>query len=379
MDHRTPPAPARLAPVNSDTAYGRAALHAEADAVECAPHGLRHRTIFAAACACGELLAGGELADRGAVEAFLVAAALSALPDDPAGARRAVRRGLDRGAAKPRTAPDTQGLSSRGEAVAAVCGWWERVQAGVPADRRTPNTLRIAAAFALQACAAGRVDVSASYRQIAEAAGVSVGTVAGHLPRLDPFLRVVEAGSRQTGVPTVWRLRTDLNSPPPPGEESGLFKVVHPPALRLPRPDLDPLDAPNHDAWTGWPNGWRVYLALDAVEPRSVAGLADALDLHPRTIRRALHRIAALGAATCDGDGGWRLAADRRVDNPGDALRRRRERHEADRVRWRHWRHRLLHSRDFARDPPENVDPRTGEIDPAGTDRQREARREQAA
>ncbi|HSH22587.1 MAG TPA: hypothetical protein VK975_00810 [Acidimicrobiales bacterium] len=308
--------------------YGRAALQSEVAMVEQAAEGFRHMAIFSAACHIGELVAGCEV-DEEAAEAFLIDAGRSLtggrLTDQEV--RRQVRQGLARGKRTPRTAP-TKGtmLRDRTDAVLAVVEWWEAVQCHEWKGRTAGTTLRILAAFAILGAKVGKVRLEESYREVAEAAGVSVGTIAKHKARWLPFVRQVSVGNRITASRTVWQLvvRANGNRPASPaGKASGLF------------PNARTLSDPAHNAWHQRPNDWRVYCLLTE-EVTSAAHLVEVTGLHPSTIGRIGARLVDLGAVERDEDGWHVVPAD------AEALQLAGEDH-ADHLRLRHAKDRALH------------------------------------
>lgn len=322
--------PHRAAPLGCR--YSRAALSSEVDRIVSAPTGFRHRTIFAAACHVGELVAGGEL-DETTAEGFLLHAGQRLTGGDltvPA-VRRAVRRGLDRGKQKPRTAPDGTGLRNRSEAVAEAIEWWSAVESSEWRGAVAGTTLRILAAFALLAVKAGKVRLQESYREVAEAAGVSAGTISKHRSRWLPWVRQVRVGNRFTGTRTEWQLflRESGNTPASPvGRASGLFS------------DARTLRNPAHNLWHRWSNGWRIYCLLSEEEPLGVADLVVATGLHPSTIGRIGARLIFLGVAERNEDG-W--SATNTVDvevlhhDGVDHAAQRRRRHQLDRLVHHRW------------------------------------------
>lgn len=304
------------------TSYGRAALSSAIDRIETAPGGHRHKTVFAASAAVGQVLASGELADEIHAAALLVDMARRIGIDDP---QRQVQRGIARGRTTPRQAPDTRMVQVRTDVVERVVAWWDAVQTDPPSGAAAATTLRVLAAFAMVAARSGKLRVSESYRQIAEAAGVSVATVAKHRTRWQPYVRVHKRGNRHTGTATVWQLvlREGNNPACPGGKPSGLF------------PRCNTLTDPSHDFWYLWPNGWRLFCLLDFDEPTPVAELAGVTGLSRSTVHRALVRLAESGVVARD-DSGWRAVT---IEVPSGFTRKRRQRiHANDRELWRSWR-----------------------------------------
>jgi hypothetical protein len=198
-------APSPMGPVGGSRC-GRAALASEVDRVEVAPVGDRHRCLFGAACALGELVAGGELEEEATCAELEQVGRLVGLSDSDV--RGAVRAGMRRGSQRPRRAPEGgHKIADRLDAMLRTVRWFNAAMED-PAfqGRRGPTQLRILAGFAMKAISAGKVEVAESYREIAEAAGVSVGTVAKHITGLSAWVRRVRCGSVATGR-SVWRLQ----------------------------------------------------------------------------------------------------------------------------------------------------------------------------
>lgn len=322
------------------TAYGRAVLASAIDRIADAPDGLRHRTTFSAAAAVGQVVGGGELYDDLEAQVALVRMARAVGLDD---ADRQVRRGLERGRCKPRRAPaGGRMLQDATDARDKVLAWWEAVESRSWTGRGTVTTLRLLAAFGLLAMKAGKMRLSESQRQVAEAAGVDHRTVGRHRHRLSPFVRVVEHGSRVSGKVTTWQLVVveDVAScPNPEGSPPGKAGLGH---------SATPLQDPAHDTWHRWPSGWRLWSILDEAETNTVADLAAASGIHRSTCYRSLPRLKALGLAVTDGDSGWRAVVPRGVDDGGITRRRRRQRHKDDRERWERWRAERMRRREVA-------------------------------
>jgi hypothetical protein len=101
------PRPARTAPAQGDgTAYGRAALDRECDAIRNAPDGAKHATINLAGYSIGGLVTAGELGDAEAFPAL--SAALETLRPrcvDYRAAEKTLRRAYEEGKGRPRDIP----------------------------------------------------------------------------------------------------------------------------------------------------------------------------------------------------------------------------------------------------------------------------------
>jgi hypothetical protein len=324
------------------SSYGMAALSSEVARVEQTAPGFRHMNLFSAACHVGELVAGREI-DEATAESFLidVGRSIDLLELD---VRRQVARGLEKGKANPRTAPKAGTmLRDRTDAVLAVVEWWGAVQAHEWKGRTAGTTLRILAAFAVLGTKAGKLRLEESYREVAEAAGVSVGTVAKHKARWLPFVHQVRVGNRITASRTVWQLvvRANGNRPASPaGKASGLF------------PNARTLSDPAHNAWHGRPNDWRVYCLLTE-EDTSTAHLVEVTGLHPSTIRRIGARLVDLGAVERGEDGWYLIPADaEELQHVGeDHAERLHQRHVAERKKHRTWLDLIITARQEARAP----------------------------
>jgi DNA-binding transcriptional ArsR family regulator len=310
----------------SGTAYGRGVVTGRLDAIALTKAGGgRHSTLWHAARCSGEYIAGGELFDEDQVAAMLISTGCSvgvARRD----AERQVRRGIEKGKRNPKVAPRSEGMHNRNDAIARVVEWWAAVESGRWHGRRGASALKILAAFAMLAAGAGKCRLSESYRDIAEAAGVSVGTVSNTRALWQPYVRLVHRGHRFAGTRSEWQLVlrktkwTNLNSPEDiPTGEPGLFKKVH------------FSGSPNADLWEQWPTGWRVYRMLPARDTTTVSEIAATTGLHPKTIRRALKVLAEHRLAHRLNRFEWRGYEQREMPE-GLALERRKQRHKRERT-----------------------------------------------
>lgn len=91
---------APVAVVSGGTAYARSALHGECEMVRSAPHGVRNRTLNAAAFKMGTLIGAGVLDAEVAALALLVAAAACGLTESEA--RATIASGFHAGVEQPR-------------------------------------------------------------------------------------------------------------------------------------------------------------------------------------------------------------------------------------------------------------------------------------
>jgi hypothetical protein len=295
-----------------------AALAGELERIETSPVGLRHHNLFAGGCAVGELIAGGEL-DRAAEAELLEKAQTIGLPASDA--ERQVRRGLERGRRRPRVAPPhAPSLTNATEARMAVVAWWADVESREWNGRAGSTSLRILAGWRDLMLKAGRVQATASYRQVAGAAGVSLSTVVNRKADWLPFVALVKKGNRLTGAASVWKLkRARANrSHTPIGTASDLFVGAR----------------PSCNVWHDRAAAWRLWLLLSVDEGEMAPQLARSVGVHPSTARRNLHRLLALGLVQQDADGLWtRTALDPpALDRDGiDHAAERKERHRAER------------------------------------------------
>jgi DNA-binding transcriptional ArsR family regulator len=295
--------------------------------VEVAPVGDRHRSLFGAACALGELVAGGELAHDEACVALERVGRLVGLSESDV--RSAVRAGMHRGAERPRRAPESgHKIADRVDAILRVVAWFNAALDDPSfRGRRGATGLRILAGFAVKAIAAGKVEVAESYRELAEAAGVSAGTVAKHVPVLSAWVRRVRCGSVRTGR-SVWRLRvaraTGNNPTTSDQYASGLF------------PNARTLADPAHNYWYRWPSGWRLYHALWRSDGEaSTSQLAALTGLHPGSVRRALKQLQADHLVVRTTPGQWMVLEGAPAPSEGliDPAAARAARHGVDRQR----------------------------------------------
>jgi len=226
--------------------------------------------------------------------------------------------------------------------MAAVVEWWEVVNQAEWTARTSANDLRVLAGFRAIALKLGRVRFTASYRQIAEEAGVSVSSVHSALKRgLQGFVQQVRRGSRvEVENSTEWllvaRTRLTNSSAFRYGEESRVFgKRVS-------------TDQPDHDLWHRWPFGWRVYLLLgdEGLRAREIAEITGR---PPETIRRILCRLRDLQLAVRL-DGEWKANPPPEDIIDGGFHRARREKmHKSQRELWRLTRAGLLDQKQAAR------------------------------
>jgi hypothetical protein len=321
--------------------YGRAALQGELAQLEAAPEGHRHHDLFVAALHLGSLVAGGELCEAQAEADLIDAAQLIGLHASEA--RRQVRNGLRKGKARPRRAPR--------EGLMVVDGNDARLRAAeglseVLAHRwtgRQGNDVRVLAAVYLRAIQVGTLDLSLSYRQLAELAGVGHVTCGRVLQRHDgSWLRITHVGSRHAADDaTTIRLKPGAFVKHPEGDargSGGALSGCFTSALH----HGGPITRPNADPWQRRPNAWRIYLALLAAEGPLAASQLQALGLSRRAAYGNLAYLEANGLAART-SGGWVAvppdeATDRWTADLGGftwMLERRRERYRRDRLGYR--------------------------------------------
>ena len=313
----------RIARTAGNTPYGEAALESAiqymAEVTE------RSHGLFRHSCAMGNLIAGDQLEERFVTTALMDVARARGM--NSRHAERTIVRGLDRGKRTPRTPPRSR-LYTRTDAIGAVAEWWETVERAEWTGRSSATDLRVLAGFGLIALRLGKIRFTASYRQLAEEAGVSVSSVNAALNRgLLGFVRRERSGSRIQASSSEWRLvartRFANSSAFRYGEESRVF------GKRV------PLDRPDHDLWHRWPNGWRIYSSLLMGEGLSALAISEITGRPPETVRRILNRLRNQQLARKDEEGTWTalLPPEGAVD--GGFIRARRERmHRDQRELW---------------------------------------------
>jgi hypothetical protein len=309
------------------TRYGAAALDSTIDRLQQTIEGHRHRDLFVASLGIGSLTAGGEL-HEGYAHSQLVEIGL-VLGLARADVERQVTRGLTLGQANPRSAPRKETLDGAADARVRTLAWWDAIASDPALRTRTgTTTLKILAGFALLAMHAGKVKLSESYRQVAEAAGVSPGTVVKHRAALAPYVRQVIVHRRTECKGTEWQLvvrRGHL-------ETALRSREVTPQVLF---PNGHPLGDPSANVWhrrSGW---WAAWSMLDEDEGLTVAELGAAIGRQPRTVRRILGWMAAEGLVVAV-EGRWcRQEAAVAPVVEVDHAEARKARHAAERDAWR--------------------------------------------
>lgn len=313
---------------NRRTRYAFGALQGEKQRIENAAKGGRHEALYQAAKSLGRLVAGDEL-DRAAAERCLRSWGRGiGLPESEV--RRTIDDGLRRGALKPRQAPNTPTMvRSATEARLAVVRFWAAVDAHEWKGAKGATTVKIITAFCMLALGAGRVEVSESTRQIAEAAGVSAATVSKHVGALNPWVRRSKRGTF-AGEASTWRLVVSR------GVAFGHTPEASWPAnAGMYRNATSPSD-PSHNIWYQRSAAFVIYRKLNPFEGQTQAGLARALGLHRTTVARNLKDLLNLGLAVRESDGSW-VAVMKAIDpNEGyDYGAERRKRHANERANHR--------------------------------------------
>ena len=319
------------------TPYGTAALNAALEDLAEAPE--RHPALYRISAAMGNLLASEELYEESYVKSVLLDAAIRR-GKSYRESERTIGDGIDTGRTTPRSPVGRAKLTNRNEANEATILWWETVGRAAWTERSSANDLRVLAAFGILSLRQGKVRFSASYRQISEEAGVSVGTVHAALNRgLKGFVRRVERGNRLQGTSSTWQLVPRRAKP-----EQGLCPEQASIVFRK----STPISRPHHDFWDQWPNGWRIYsLLTEGLTAREISELTG----RPiRTVRRILNRLQEQQLAKRDADGIWLslLPPEGAID--GGFIRARRERlHRDQRKLWANSRSVLIEQKRAAR------------------------------
>ena len=262
------------------TPYGTAALNAALEDMAEAPE--RHPAIYRISAAMGNLLASGELFEESYVKSVLLEAAIRR-GKSYREAERTIRDGISAGRTTPRTPGSRRTNYNRNDATVATIMWWEAVGQAAWTERSSANDLRVLAAFGILSLRQGKVRFPASYRQIAEEAGISVSTVHSSLRRgLKGFVRLVQKGGRFETTSSVWQLILKGGAK----SEQGLC----PEQATLMFGKRTPISRPDHDLWSQWPNGWRIYTLLmhERLTPRQISMI---LGRPVRSVRRMLNRL----------------------------------------------------------------------------------------
>jgi hypothetical protein len=302
--------------------------------------------LYKNAADMGSLLAGGQLYEESYVFHVLFDAAMLRNMNHSE-ARRHIRRGILKGREKPRYPTKTAALYSRNDATVAVVTWWEAVERHEWTGRTSATDLKVLAGIKALSLKIGRIRFSASYREISEEAGVSLSTVCSALRRgLRGFVLQVDKGNRALAQSSEWQLitqntRLTNSSDLRYGQSSRVF-VKRVSVL-----------SPDHDDWTRWPNGWRLYNLLSD-EGLSAQEMAADTGLNVETVRRILNRLRDRNLAQRV-DGAWTVLPLSEEDLPleGGFVRNAREsRHRDDRLLWANSRSSLLEQKGNDRQLP---------------------------
>jgi len=178
-----------------DRNYGMRGLDGELARLADATH-KKPCVLFGCAASLGELIAGGALDEGPTVRTLYQAARDRGISESDI--RKAIRDGLARGKANPRSGPvDLGGIDSQSEAESRLITWRDAIEeTSMPATKR-----KILDGLWHFAWRRVRIDLDLSTRQLAEAAGVDARTVRRHMRHL-PRVKVLEVGriKRKWGV-----------------------------------------------------------------------------------------------------------------------------------------------------------------------------------
>ena len=323
------------------TNYGQVALErAVSNMREAEP---RHMGLYKNAADMGSLLASGELYEESYVVHVLFDAAMLRHMNHRE-ARNHIRRGILKGRAKPRYPTKTAALYTRNDVTVAVVTWWEAVEGHEWTGRASSTDLKVLAGFKALSLKIGKIRFAASYREISEEAGVSLSTICSTLDRgLGGFVLRVNKGNRALAHSSHWQLITKnvplTNSSDLRYRQSSRVFVKRPLVLN-----------PDHDDWTRWPNGWRLYILLSD-EGLSVQEIAETTRLKVKTVRRILNRLRDRNLAQRV-DGVWTVLplSEENLPLEGGFVRNAREsRHRDDRLLWANSRAVLIEKKWAAR------------------------------
>jgi hypothetical protein len=323
--------------------YGIAATQDEAERVIEAG---QRPDLLVAASRLAQLAAGGELAWE-YVERVVVTLG-DLLGRDAGEVRRMWAAACRYGEAAPRRAPTEGRMATSGDVVLRLLDWWERAEADqvLTRHRSGATARRVLAAFLLAGLAANRIELAESQRELAEAAGVARRTVRRTRPLWRRHVHIVEPGSRHTGSRTRYRLTATNPSerahyvPKPEAKAVGYGRTGDINAAPLSgsegptaAPESGGLNDPAANYWNRCSACWLVWRALHD-EPQRPREIAEAVGRRPNSVRRILNRFAddELAVRTPDG---WIRAADPIEPAGFDWATDRRERHEAERRRYR--------------------------------------------
>ena len=299
------------------TRYGAAALASEVERnLMLTSRGNRHNTLFASACRIGELVGGGELSETLAITTLVEVGSL-VKPEARSEVERTVRDGIDRGRKNnPRSAPTT-GVMIKDAQDARMRLLALLHKAGSDPERWSgmagASDLRVLVGLLLMSLHAGKLRVGASYRQIAEKSGVSLGTVTRALGSLEGTWirrthfanghRRADRSVFQLLAPADWIEEFSATTEHAGGTSDGKLRQCSLLAVDTKRLGTGLRD-PGHPLWKRRSTAWRLWCALaedrDALEAGVAAReLAGAISAPERTVWRNLAWMAAHGIVEC--------------------------------------------------------------------------------
>ena len=214
---------------------------------------------------------------------------------------RTVKNGIDRGMRTPRSAKNlSMEPKDPGDTVLMWMRWWQSLDPAKFPGTKGSSLLKTLAGVAMLGMAyGGPVDVGASYRQIAEAAGKRVSTVTLHLRRGGPARGYLMCTTRLR--PHQWLRSADQ-------PQSSRWTPVCQPAKSVQpmdsccreRPDCPEkpgLVDPAGNRWHHAANVGRIDCVLDHEEEVTVAEVVKVTGLTADTVLRHLHSLAETGHA----------------------------------------------------------------------------------
>ena len=299
-------------PLGRASRYGLAALESEAERLLTSSKGSRHNALYASSARIGELVAGGEL-EHARARDLLCRTGLKLKPGFDSEILRTVEQGLRRGEESAREAPSSGSMvrdaSDARLRLLAMLTLAQRDQArwaGVTGG----TDLKVLVGLATLAVHAGKLRLGASYRQIAEAAGVSIGSLRRALGSLEGrFIRRVHlAGPFRRADRSVFQFVTPVEfldvllgvtSEQAGGSSYGEGRQCS--FVASPRRELlrEGLRDPSHPLWSRRAAAWRVFMALDdqrrVGECSSASELARGLLIPLQTVHRSLRFLAVHG------------------------------------------------------------------------------------
>lgn len=313
--------------------YGVTAARAIADRVGSAAD--PRRQWIAAAAELGRLVAGGQVEEDFAETLVLDLA--DAIGRDTSEAHKAWRWALRAGQRSPRTPSPTRRVTTH-TVVEDVLAWWDQIATDPTlTEARSGATARkVLSGVALVAINAHRIEVGMSYRQLAEAGGLSLATVKRTRALWGRHLVVARPADRRRGQRTVWRLRFSTTDGAHSDPNAGGRGHGHSPnGLRMRAPSSGDVGLPGGNAWHRCSGCWATWSALDVTEPATPKDIAPAIGRHPGTVRKTLRRLAADGLVI-EVAGGWVRVPDAAEPEGPDFAAARRARHEIERSHYRY-------------------------------------------